>query len=91
MVPGRGFEPRLTAPKAAVLPLDDPGAKREKYTSPWRDVFPSERRDWRLASSRSVTRVSSRQEDIVFLEKYQIAKPGLFIEVWFILQSLASS
>ena len=24
-VPGLGFEPRLTAPKAAVLPLDDPG------------------------------------------------------------------
>ncbi len=25
MVPGRGFEPRFTASKAAVLPLDDPG------------------------------------------------------------------
>lgn len=25
MVPGLGFEPRLTASKAAVLPLDDPG------------------------------------------------------------------
>lgn len=27
MVPGRGFEPRFTASKAAVLPLDDPGMK----------------------------------------------------------------
>lgn len=26
MVPGRGFEPRFTASKAAVLPLDDPGS-----------------------------------------------------------------
>lgn len=25
MVPGLGFEPRSTAPKAVVLPLDDPG------------------------------------------------------------------
>lgn len=25
LVPGRGFEPRFTASKAAVLPLDDPG------------------------------------------------------------------
>ncbi len=30
MVPGRGFEPRFTASKAAVLPLDDPGL-REQY------------------------------------------------------------
>ncbi len=25
MAPGRGFEPRLTDPESAVLPLDDPG------------------------------------------------------------------
>ena len=25
LAPGRGFEPRFTASKAAVLPLDDPG------------------------------------------------------------------
>jgi hypothetical protein len=26
VVPGRGFEPRFSTPKADVLPLDDPGA-----------------------------------------------------------------
>ena len=29
LVPGRGFEPRFTASKAAVLPLDDPGMQEE--------------------------------------------------------------
>ena len=28
MAPGRGFEPRLTDPESAVLPLDDPGKWR---------------------------------------------------------------
>jgi hypothetical protein len=27
--PGRGFEPRLTDPESAVLPLDDPGLSRQ--------------------------------------------------------------
>ena len=32
MAPGRGFEPRFTASKAAVLPLDDPGMFRQERT-----------------------------------------------------------
>lgn len=32
MVPGQGFEPRFTASKAAVLPLDDPGMLFLYYT-----------------------------------------------------------
>ena len=30
MVPGRGFEPRLADSESAVLPLDDPGMRRDR-------------------------------------------------------------
>lgn len=33
MAGGLGLEPRLTAPKTDVLPLDDPPAKPNNYTA----------------------------------------------------------
>src|SRR4051812_23238373 len=33
MAPRHGFEPRFTAPKAAVLPLDDRGISRNAFSS----------------------------------------------------------
>jgi hypothetical protein len=32
MVPGGGIEPPFSAPKTAVLPLDDPGSNRPQAT-----------------------------------------------------------
>ncbi len=32
LAPRHGFEPRFTAPKAAVLPLDDRGMRKKKST-----------------------------------------------------------
>ncbi len=32
MAPRHGFEPRFTAPKAAVLPLDDRGSEGRSWT-----------------------------------------------------------
>ena len=34
LAPRHGFEPRFTAPKAAVLPLDDRGIEMQNYSRP---------------------------------------------------------
>ena len=39
LVAGRGFEPRLMAPKATVLPLDDPAKNRFPRLAPWYYIF----------------------------------------------------
>ena len=46
MVPGRGIEPPFSAPKTAVLPLDDPGVGRVQL-SPITRVKPAGR-PWRV-------------------------------------------